>query len=84
MRKAVYERDGGMCQYPYGKHPVTFEEFHCDHIRSGKLGTNHISNLRVLCRMHHVLRLDHRHRGMIANALKKGIIGPDWRKHLWE
>jgi 5-methylcytosine-specific restriction endonuclease McrA len=39
-RRRVWERDGGMCQYPYGKHPVSLDQAHIDHIRSGKLGTN--------------------------------------------
>lgn len=84
IRRKVYLRDEGMCQYPFEQHPVSFEEFHCDHIVSGKLGSNRLSNLRVLCRKHHVLRLDHRHRGMIANALRDGIIGPDWRSQVWD
>jgi hypothetical protein len=33
--------------------------------------------------MHHVLRADHRHRGMVANALKLGIIPPNWRELVW-
>lgn len=83
-RKRIYERDKGLCQYPHGKHPVLLRECHIDHIRSGKLGTNADSNLRVLCRMHHTLRADFRHRGMIANALKLGIIPPNWRGLVWE
>jgi len=83
-RKRIWERDSGLCQYPYGKHPVSLHEAHIDHIRSGKLGSNADSNLRTLCRMHHILRADHRHQGMIANALKLGIIPPDWRKLVWE
>ena len=82
-RKRIYERDEGLCQYPHGKHPVSLEESHIDHIVSGKLGTNADSNLRVLCRMHHVLRADHRHRGMIANALRDGVIPPNWRELVW-
>lgn len=57
---------------------------HIDHIVSGKLGSNHDTNLRTLCRRCHVLRADRRHRGMIAGALRDGIIGPDWRKEVWE
>jgi 5-methylcytosine-specific restriction protein A len=83
-RRRIYERDGGLCQYPKGKHPVSLEECHIDHVRSGRLGSNADSNLRVLCRMHHVLRADHRHRGMIANALKSGIIPPNWRELVWD
>jgi len=82
-RRKVWERDGGMCQYPYGKHPVPLEEAHIDHIRSGKLGTNDMNNLRTLCRYHHVLRADPRHRGMIAKALADGIIPPNWRELVW-
>jgi hypothetical protein len=31
-----------------------------------------------------VLRADLRHRGMIAKALKDGIIPPKWRELVWE
>lgn len=82
-RKRIYDRDGGMCQYPNGKHPVSLETCHIDHIKSGRLAGNEDSNLRVLCRYHHVLRLDHRHRGMIAKALFDGIIPPNWRELVW-
>jgi 5-methylcytosine-specific restriction enzyme A len=83
-RERVWERDGGMCQYPKGRHPVALNEAHIDHIRSGKLGTNEMRNLRTLCRMHHVLRADMRHRGMIASALTDGIIPPNWRELVWD
>jgi len=82
-RREVWERDGGMCQYPYGKHPVPLEEAHIDHIQSGKLGTNGMNNLRTLCRYHHVLRADPRHRGMIAKALEDGLVPPNWRELVW-
>ena len=83
-RERIWQRDSGMCQYPYGKHPVSLEECHIDHIQSGKLGTNADDNLRVLCRYHHVLRADHRHQGMIGQALEDGIIPPSWRELVWE
>jgi 5-methylcytosine-specific restriction endonuclease McrA len=83
-RRRVWERDGGSCQYPYGKHPVPLEEAQIDHIQSGKFGTNRMENLRTLCRYHHVLRLDSRHRGMIGKALEDGLIPPNWRDLLWE
>jgi len=83
-RRKVWERDGGLCQYPYGKHPVSLEEAHIDHIHSGKHGTNNLSNLRTLCRYHHVLRADLRHRGMIAKALEEGLIPPNWRELIWD
>ena len=83
-RRRVWERYGGMCQYPYGKHSVLLEEAHIDHICSGKYGKNDMDNLRTLCRRHHVLRLDPRHRGMIGKALEDGIIPPNWRELLWD
>lgn len=83
-RIRIYERDGGLCQYPKGKHPVPLREAHIDHIQSGKLATNEDRNLRTLCRMHHVLRLDFRHRGMIGGALRDGLIPPNWRELVWE
>jgi len=62
---------------------VALNECHCDHIRSGKLASNEMANLRTLCRRCHVLRADNRHRGMIAAALRDGIIPPDWRGLVW-
>lgn len=83
-RRRVWERDDGLCQYPHGKHPVPLDEAHIDHIKSGKLATNEMVNLRTLCRRHHSLRADHRHRGMIAGALRDGIIEADWRPLVWD
>jgi 5-methylcytosine-specific restriction endonuclease McrA len=82
LRERVWQRDGKKCVRC--QTPVALNEFHCDHIRSGKLGTNEMSNLRCLCRRCHVLRADHRHRGMVAGALKDGIIPPNWRELVWE
>ena len=83
-RRRIWERDGGMCQYPKDKHPVALNKAHIDHIQSGKHGSNADSNLRTLCRMHHVLRADKRHRGMIAKALTDGVIPADWRSLVWD
>lgn len=89
-RKIVWERDNHQCQSPLepplctGKPYIAFESFHLDHVKSGKLAGNELANLRVLCPTCHVLRADNRHRGMIARALKLGIIPPDWRKLVWE
>lgn len=63
---------------------VSISTAHIDHIISGKRGSNHISNLRSLCRQCHVLRADHRHQGMIAGALKDGVISDNWRELVWE
>ena len=81
-RKRIWIRDGGCC-VRCGRE-LLLKECHIDHIRSGKLGTNRDKNLRTLCRACHVLRADMRHRGMIASALRDGIVPPDWRKHVWE
>jgi len=84
-RKRVWERDfdnGGICSHCLSS--VTLEECNIDHIQSGKLASNHLDNLRILCRRCHVLRLDNRHRGMIAKALSDGIIPPNWRELVWE
>ena len=48
------------------------------------MGTNELTNLRTLCRRHHCLRADHRHRGMIAGALRDGVIPPNWRGLVWD
>jgi len=84
IRRKVWERDQGMCQFPYGQHSVPLDQAHIDHIRSGKCGTNALSNLRTLCRYHHVLRADPRHRGLVARALADGIIPPNWRELVWD
>jgi 5-methylcytosine-specific restriction endonuclease McrA len=86
-RERIWLRDEGRCQGPYCQEQppwsLPLERAHIDHIQSGKLGSNADSNLRVLCRRCHVLRADHRHRGMIASALRDGIIPPDWRGLVW-
>lgn len=81
-RLKVWERDGGLCQHC--GNPVALSSCHIDHVKSGKLGTNNLSNLRVLCRRCHVLRADMRHRGMIASALRDGVIPSNWRELVWD
>jgi len=82
IRKIVWMRDNKCCTNC--NTPLSIDKCHIDHIISGKHGTNRINNLRTLCRRCHVLRSDTRHRGMIATALRDGIIPVDWRKHTWE
>lgn len=86
-RKRIWKRDKGRCQGPYCINQLDWSikltECHIDHIISGKYGTNHDSNLRVLCRRCHVLRADRRHRGMIAGALRDNVIPPNWRELVW-
>jgi 5-methylcytosine-specific restriction endonuclease McrA len=81
-RRRIWHRDNKRCVRC--DQPLKLKECHIDHIRSGKLGTNGDDNLRTLCRRCHVLRADNRHRGMIAGALRDGIIPPNWREQVWE
>jgi len=82
LRKIVWKRDNHKCVRCNKE--VELNECHIDHIVSGMNGTNKIKNLRTLCRRCHVLRLDGRHRGMIAKALADGIIPSDYRPLMWE
>lgn len=87
LRRQVWERDGGRCQGPYCREagPLPLGQAHIDHrlpLSAG--GTNALSNLRTLCRRCHVLRAGRAHAGMIATALRDGIIPPDWRGLVWE
>lgn len=81
-RQEVLERDKHSCVRCHAT--LTSDVAHIDHIQSGKLGSNHISNLRALCHRCHALRADVRHNGMRAKAIKEGIIPPDWRECAWE
>jgi len=82
LRRKVWERDGGACVRCSA--PLPLNRCHIDHIKSGKLADNSLANLRTLCRRCHVLRADPRHRGMIAGAIRDGIIPPNWRELVWE
>lgn len=82
QRTQVWLRDQRRCRHCGDS--VAFEKCHIDHIQSGKRGSNGIRNLRTLCRRCHVLRADHRHRGMISAALRDGIIPHNWRDLVWE
>lgn len=81
-RMQVLQRDEFACVRC--RTPVTERTGHCDHKHSGKLTSNALGNLRTLCRRCHVLRADKRHRGLIAAALRDGIIPPDWRSLVWD
>lgn len=86
-RPEVWERDGGHCTGPYciGQPPIPLALAHIDHILPvSKGGGSQSENLRTLCRRCHVLRAGREHQGMIAAALRDGIIPPDWRVLVWE
>jgi len=82
LRFIVWNRDKRRCVRCKVK--VAFGGFHLDHIVSGKRGTNKFNNLRVLCPRCHCLRADLRHAGMVANAVRDGVIPPNWRELTWE
>ena len=87
LRAQVWERDRGFCQGPYCQDapPIALEAAHIDHrVPLSRGGTNAIVNLRTLCRRCHVLRADRSHQGMIAAALRDGIIPPNWRELVWD
>jgi 5-methylcytosine-specific restriction endonuclease McrA len=88
-RPRIWRRDAGRCQGPYCRDAppwsLALGTAHIDHIVPlTRGGTNADANLRVLCRRCHVLRADNAHRGMIAAALRDGLIPADWRALVWE
>lgn len=82
IRQKVWLRDNGRCVRCNCL--VTLKTCHIDHIKSGIFAGNRLKELRTLCRRCHVTRMDRRHRGMIAGAIRDGIIPPEWRELLWE
>lgn len=81
LRFKVWNRDNHRCVNCHCF--VDINNCHIDHIQSGVQGNNKSNNLRTLCIKCHTLRSDKNHRGMIAIALKKGIIPPNWREYVW-
>jgi 5-methylcytosine-specific restriction endonuclease McrA len=92
-QKAVYKRAGGLCESPEDAAPkragvckreLAEKQGHVDHIRplsSG--GSNHISNLRLLCPACHALREDMKHKSMRDSQIKKGSIPVNYKNLLW-
>lgn len=89
-RLRIWQRDNGRCQSPLeppiceGKPEIAFDKCNIDHIQSGKNGTNHDSNLRVLCPMCHALRQDRRHDGLRGKLLAADRLPRNWKDLLWE
>jgi 5-methylcytosine-specific restriction endonuclease McrA len=82
-RERIYLRDSGQCQRC--NTATDLKKCHIDHmVPLSKGGTNNDENLRVLCPICHILRADRSHQGMIAKALQKGLIPPNWRELVWE
>lgn len=82
IRPMIWKRDRKKCVRCGIE--LSLNKCHIDHIKSGKLSDNKFKNLRTLCRRCHVLRDDKNHLGMIASALKDGLIPVDWRNHTWK
>jgi 5-methylcytosine-specific restriction enzyme A len=88
-RARIWGRDQGKCQGQHCQHTLLWSLplnlAHIDHILEVcKGGSNHDSNLRTLCRRCHVLCANHTHQGMIAAALRDGVIPANWRELVWE
>ena len=90
-RREVYLRDGGLCQSPVsppvclGKDaPMDPLKCHVDHILPlSRGGSNHISNLRLLCPVCHALREDATHSTLRSDAIAKGLLPLNWRELTW-
>jgi|GEM_PF-510834 len=88
-RRRIWQRDGQRCQGPHCREKppgsLPLEQAHIDHILElSRGGGNSDRNLRTLCRRCHCLRANSTHQGMIARALRDGIIPPNWRPLVWE
>jgi 5-methylcytosine-specific restriction protein A len=88
-RTRIWRRDNGHCQGPYCHHrpfySLPLNAAQIDHIlERSKGGTDTDANLRTLCRRCHCLRASIAHQGMIAAALREGLIPSDWRSLVWD
>lgn len=87
-RTRIWHRDEGRCQGPYCQrypsYSLSLKEAQIDHILElSKGGTDADTNLRTLCRRCHCLRASIAHQGMVASALRDGLIPPNWRTLVW-
>jgi 5-methylcytosine-specific restriction endonuclease McrA len=89
IRRRIWQQNQGRCQGPHcaDKPPYSLplRSAHIDHIVEVSVGGNHKdTNLRTLCRRCHCLRASIAHQGMIAGALRDGVIPANWRSLVWE
>ena len=89
IRHRIWQRDRQRCQGPYcqdvAPRSLLLNQVHIDHILEiSRGGSNADDNLRTLCRRCHCLRANISHQGMIAAALRDGVIPPNWRQYVWE
>ncbi|HEY9626103.1 MAG TPA: HNH endonuclease [Coleofasciculaceae cyanobacterium] len=88
-RTRIWNRDQGRCQGLYCQdclpYSLPLKQAQIDHILElSNGGMNTDPNLRTLCRRCHCLRASIAHQGMIAAALRDGVIPPNWRSLVWE
>jgi 5-methylcytosine-specific restriction endonuclease McrA len=87
-RRKVWERDEKKC-VRCGKAVALVGSWrkltgcHIDHIKSGMMGTNKMSNLRTLCVLCHATREDRRHRALTMRLVREGLLPPDWHGLTW-
>jgi 5-methylcytosine-specific restriction endonuclease McrA len=92
-QRAVYKRAGGLCESPEDAAPkragickreLEEKQGHVDHIRPLSCGgSNHISNLRLLCPACHGLRQDMQHKGLRHREVEKGAIPVNHSRLTW-
>jgi 5-methylcytosine-specific restriction endonuclease McrA len=93
LRARALERSGGQCQSPLTGAPklnglcqgAVDLLAHCDHVLPLAVGgSNHISNLRMLCPICHAMRENRLHRAMGHQQQGKGQLPLDWEAYLWD
>lgn len=93
LRARALELSGGRCQSPPTGAPklnglcqgTVSLSSHCDHrqpLLTG--GSNHVSNLRMLCSTCHAMRENRLHRAMGHQQQGKGQLPLDWEAYLWD
>lgn len=80
-RRLVWERDGHQCVRCHVS--LEFRAAMIDHLDNGPRATHEQANLRTLCRRCFVLREANLKTGLTANALRDGVIEPNWREQVW-
>ena len=93
-RQRIFKRDEGLCQSPENSAPkkagvcqreTEINVCHIDHIRpisSG--GSNHHTNLRILCPVCHALREDMKHKGLRDKMVKNGLLPNNYKVLIWD
>jgi 5-methylcytosine-specific restriction endonuclease McrA len=93
LRVRALELSGGQCQSSPTGAPklnglcrLTVDlSSHCDHILPLAVGgSNHISNLRMLCPDCHAMRENRLHRALGHRQQGKGDLPLDWEAYLWD